>query len=159
MRRSSRQGIVYDPTPPPLYGLRLKDAQRPDDGLTTAGDQRERLLRERPASTPETKFCYTRDEGDPQATACDYLAVGKASRYGSLGTHLDRGRQALQPPTEACTNDPGNQFLVKVNGNGTFLACVVGPRFPLSTDPARPGARCGICKVSDAGIFCNELAN
>ena len=41
------------------------------------------------------RFCFTRTEGDSQATACDYLAVGKLRRDGPLGAHVELQRQAL----------------------------------------------------------------
>ena len=40
-------------------------------------------------------FCFTRREGDPQAEACDYMAMGQASDTGRWGPDLDRGRQAV----------------------------------------------------------------
>lgn len=149
-------GFVCDPTPPPLYGLRLKMHN------ARTMDSRPQVINVngfcgKAGFDPGAKFCYTRDEGDPQATACDYLAVGKASDTGRWGPTWTVDGQ-LCGPNKACTNDPTNQFLVRVNDNGTFLACV-SDQVPLSTDPARPGSRCGICKVSNAGIFCNELAN
>ena len=89
--------------------------------------------------------------------ACDYLAVGKASDTGRWGpTWTVDGKPCS--PNGGCTNHPDNQFLVLVNGNGKYLACV-SDQIPLSTDPARPGSRCGICIVTDDGVFCNEQAN
>jgi len=149
-------GMVCDPTPPPLYGLRLKQ-------------QNARTLDSRPqvinvngycakaGFDPGSKFCFTRDEGDPQAVACDYLAVGKASDTGRWGPTWSVDGNPCSA-TAACTNHPDNQFLVIMNGNGKYLACV-SDEIPLSTDPTRPGSRCGVCVVNDSGIYCNEQAN
>ena len=149
-------GMICDPTPPPLYGLRLKEHN------ATTLDSRPQVINmngfcAKAGFDSNAKFCYTRDEGDPQATACDYLAVGKASDTGRWGPTWTVDGQPCGP-NKACTNHPDNQFLVIVRGNGTYLACV-SDQVPLSTDPARPGARCGICKITDAGVFCNEEAN
>ena len=149
-------GLVCDPTPPPLYGLRLKEHN------ATTLDSRPQVINVngfcgKAGFDPNAKFCYTRDEGDPQATACDYLAVGKASDTGRWGpTWSVDGQPCAQ--NGACTNHPDNQFLVIVRGNGKYLACV-SDQVPVSTEPARPGARCGVCVLTDAGVFCNEQAN
>jgi hypothetical protein len=149
-------GLVCDPTPPPLYGLRLKQHN------ARTLDSRPQVINvnnycARAGFDPGSKFCYTREEGDPQATACDYLAVGKASDTGRWGPTWSLNNQPCVA-NGGCTNHPDNQFLVLMNADGTYLACVA-PEVPVSTDPARPGSRCGLCKVSAAGILCNEQAN
>lgn len=149
-------GLVCDPTPPPLYGLRLKQHN------ARTLDSRPQVINvnnycARAGFDAGSKFCYTREEGDPQATACDYLAVGKASDTGRWGPTWSLNNLPCVA-NGGCTNHPDNQFLVLMNADGTYLACVA-PEVPVSTDPARPGARCGLCKVSAAGILCNELAN
>jgi len=103
------------------------------------------------------KFCFTRTEGDPQSVACDYLAVGKASDTGRWGPTWSANGEPCSP-NGACTNHPDNQFLVLIQGNGRYEACVA-PEIPLSTDPKMPGSRCGLCVINDDGIFCNEQAN
>jgi hypothetical protein len=148
-------GMVCDPTPPPLYGLRLKMHN------ARTMDSRPQVINvnnfcEQAGFDPGSKFCYTRPEGDPQATACDYLAVGRAADTGRWGPTWSWNGQPCSP-NGGCTNDPNNQFLVIVRANGEFLACVA-PEVPLSTDPARSGSRCGICRATDAGVACNEAA-
>jgi len=149
-------GLVCDPTPPALYGLRLKVHN------ARTLDSRPQVINVdgfcgKAGFDPGAKFCFTRQEGDPQSVACDYLAVGKASDTGRWGpTWTVDGN--LCSANGACTNHPDNQFLVLMNGNGKYLACV-SDQVPLSTDPTRQGSRCGICVVRDDGIFCNEEAN
>jgi hypothetical protein len=146
-------GMVCDPTPPPVYGLTLKMHN------ARTMDSRPQVINMnnfcgRAGFDPGAKFCFTRREGDPQSTACDYLAVGKAADTGRWGPTWSVDSRPCSP-NGACTNHPDNQFLVIVNGNGQYRACLA-PEVPLSTDPARPGSRCGHCRVADAGIFCNE---
>jgi hypothetical protein len=145
--------MVCDPTPPPLYSLRLK--------LHNARtlDSRPQVINvdnycAKAGFDPGSRFCFTRPEGDPQAAACDYLAVGKASDTGRWGPTWTWNNQPCGPGS-GCSNHPDNQFLVFANANGTFLACV-SPDVPLSTDPTRPGARCGICTNTDAAMVCNH---
>lgn len=148
-------GMVCDPTPPPLYGLSLKEHNR------RTLDSRPQVMNvdgfcAKAGFDPGSKFCFTRPEGDPQAAACDYLAVGKASDTGRWGpTWTLNG----QPCTAGgpCENHPDNQFLLLHWGDGTYLACVA-PEVPLSTDPLRPGSRCGICKIKDGVVLCNKEA-
>ena len=145
-------GMVCDPTPPPLYGLRLKMHN------ARTMDSRPQVINVNnfcglAGFDPGSKFCFTRTEGDPQSTACDYLAVGKAADTGRWGPTWSVDTQPCSP-TGPCTNHPDNQFLVTVRGNGEYQACVA-PEVPLSTDPARRGSRCGHCRVADDGIVCN----
>lgn len=149
-------GMVCDPTPPPLYGLRLKE----NNPRTL--DSRPQVINMnnfcgRAGFDPGSTFCFTRTEGDPQAVACDYLAVGKASDTGRWGPTWSLNGQPCTPGG-GCTNHPDNQFLLLHYADGVYLACVA-PEVPLSTDPARPGSRCGICKITDGVVLCNEQAN
>jgi hypothetical protein len=146
-------GMVCNPTPPPLYGLRLKMHN------AKTMDSRPMVINMngycgRAGFDPGAKFCYTREEGDPQSTACDYLAVGKAADTGRWGPTWSVDGQPCSA-NGPCTNHPDNQFLLLVRSNGEYKACVA-PEIPMSTDPDRPGARCGHCRVADDGIFCNE---
>jgi hypothetical protein len=88
------------------------------------------------------KFCFTRQEGDPQATACDYMAVGRAgdtARYGPTWFYNGRPCTA-QPGENGCSNHPDNQFLVLTRGDGEYAACAARD-IPCSTNPDRPGNR------------------
>jgi hypothetical protein len=146
-------GMVCDPTPPPLYGMVLKMHN------ARTMDSRPQVINVdnfcgRAGFDPGAKFCFTRREGDPQASACDYLAVGRATDTGRWGPTWSWNDQPCST-NAGCTNHPDNQFLVTVNTNGVFKACVA-PEAPLSTDPARPGSRCGICTNTDAAVVCNH---
>ena len=140
------------PTPPPLYGIRV--------GVIFDSGNLRRTLDSRPVVDnvdgycgragfgATDKFCFTRQEGDPQATACDYMAVGRAgdtARYGPTWFYNGRPCTA-QPGENGCSNHPDNQFLVLTRGDGEYAACAAGD-IPVSTNPDRPGNRCGICTI------------
>jgi len=141
-------GMTCFPTPPPLYGIHIKVHQ--DSGARKTLDSRPQVINvdgycEKVGFSGY--FCYTREEGDPQATACDYLAVGKASDTGRWGpTWTANGKPCSEDDKEGCRNNPDNQFLVLAKGEGAFNACAA-PDVPVSQDPARPGSRCGLCTI------------
>ena len=148
-------GMFCDPTPPPLYGLVLKEHN------PRTLDSRPQVINvnnfcERAGFPTDSKFCFTRMEGDPQAAACDYLAVGKASDTGRWGPTWSLDSQPCSGGG-GCINHPGNQFLVIHYTDGVYLACVA-PEVPLSSDPVRKGSRCGICRITDGVVVCNEKA-
>jgi hypothetical protein len=144
-------GMVCDPTPPPLYGLVVKVHN--DLGGRKTLDSRPQVINmdnycERAGFATTSKFCFTRREGDPQSEACDYLAVGKSAetnRWGPTWSYNDKPCTA-QPGENGCTNHPDNQFLANTRGDGNYEACVAAD-IPLSTDPERPGSRCGRCRI------------
>jgi len=146
-------GMVCDPTPPPLYGLKLKVHEN-SGGARRILDSRPVVINvnnycEKAGFASSAKFCFTRQEGDPQSTACDYLAVGKSPETGRFGpTWSWNGKPcAGQPGEDGCTNNPDNQFLVNTRGDGLFQACVAD-EIPLSTNPDLPGSRCGQCTIA-----------
>jgi len=99
-------------------------------------------------------FCFTRREDDPESQACDYLAVGQASDTGRWGpTWTADGKPCTTSDGPGCQNHPGNQFLVIAKGEGLFSACAA-PDIPLSTDPRRPGSRCGLCRMVAGASEC-----
>jgi len=148
--------LLCDPTPPPLYGIQVKV-------LFDSGAQR-RTLDSRPRVInvdgycgkagfgATNKFCFTRQEDDPQAEACDYMAVGRAGDTGRYGpTWFYNGRPCTATGTEpGCSNHPDNQFLVNTRGDGEYAACAAA-NIPLSEDPDRPGDRCGVCTIQGGG--------
>jgi hypothetical protein len=149
-------GLVCDPTPPPLYGINVK-VHFDSGGARKTLDSRPQVINmgnfcERAGFAATAKFCFTRQEGDPQATACDYLAVGRAAdtgRWGPTWSYNDKPCTA-GPGEDGCSNHPDNQFLVNTRGDGNFEACAA-PEIPLSQDPDRPGSRCGSCRISGGG--------
>ena len=151
-------GMVCDPTPPPLYGLKLK-VHANSGGARRILDSRPVVINvdgycEKAGFASSAKFCYTRDEGDPQATACDYLVVGRSAETGRFGpTWSYNGKPCTAGAGEdGCSNNPDNQFLVNARGDGQYQACVAS-EIPLSTDPNLPGSRCGDCTIA-GGALC-----
>ncbi len=144
-------GMVCDPTPPPLYGLVVKVHN--NVGTRKTLDSRPAVINvdnfcERAGFATTARFCFTRTEGDTQAEACDYLAVGKSPETGRWGpTWSYNGKPCTAGPGEdGCTNNPDNQFLLNTRGDGTYEACV-SQDVPLSTNPDLPGSRCGKCTI------------
>lgn len=145
-------GLVCDPTPPPLYGINVKVH------VSTGGTRK--TLDSRPVVVnmngfcgaagfgSGARFCFTRPEGHPEATACDYLAVGRATDTGRWGpTWYYNGKPCNAGAGEdGCQNHPDNQFLVVGRGDGLFEACAA-PDIPLSTTPDVIGSRCGRCEM------------
>jgi hypothetical protein len=148
--------MVCDPTPPPLYGIQIK-IHLDSGGLRKTLDSRPRVINMngfcgKAGFGASDKFCWTRPEGDPQAEACDYLAVGHAADTGRWGPtwYWESKLCVAQSGQNGCTNHPDNQFLVNVRGDGTYEACAA-PDVPLSQDPDRPGTRCGRCTIVNSG--------
>ena len=144
-------GLVCDPTPPPLYGIIVKVHN--DLGTRKTLDSRPVVINvgdfcEKAGFASTARFCFTRTEGDPQATACDYLAVGRATDTGRFGpTWSSNGKPCTAGPGEpGCSNNPDNQFLLNTRGDGQYEACVAA-NIPLSQDPALPGSPCGRCSI------------
>jgi hypothetical protein len=143
-------GMTCFPTPPPLYGINVK---------VQVGTKGRKTLDSRPQVINMNGycesvgfggfFCYTRREDDPQSVACDYMAMGQASDTGRWGpTWTADGKPCTENnEIDGCQNHPGNQFLVIAKGEGLFSACAA-PDIPLSTDPRRPGSRCGLCRLA-----------
>lgn len=151
-------GMVCDPTPPPLYGLIVKIHN--NVGTRKTLDSRPVVINvnnfcEKAGFASTARFCFTRTEGDTQAPACDYLAVGKSPETGRWGpTWTYNGRPCTAGPGEdGCTNNPDNQFLLNTRGDGVYEACVADD-IPLSQNPDLPGSRCGKCTITNGqGCF------
>lgn len=144
-------GLVCDPTPPPLYGIIVKVHN--NVGARKTLDSRPVVINvnnfcERAGFASTARFCFTRTEGDTQATACDYLAVGKSPETGRWGpTWSWNGKPCTAGAGEdGCSNHPDNQFLLNTRGDGTYEACVAAD-IPLSQNPDLPGSRCGTCTI------------
>jgi hypothetical protein len=151
--------LACSPTPPPLYGIFVKVQQ--DSGGRKTLDSRPRVINidgycEKVGFSGF--FCFVRKEDDPQAQACDYMAMGKASDTGRYGpTWSVDGKPCSEDDSTGCRNHPDNQFLVIAKGEGDFSACAA-PEIPLSQDPVRPGSRCGICRIAKGESRCQGIA-
>ena len=141
-------GMTCSPTPPPLYGIAVK-VQVGTSGRKTL-DSRPQVINLNGYCESvgfSGFFCFTRREDDPQAEACDYMAVGQASDTGRWGpTWKAVGKACTAVDATGCRNHPDNQFLVIAKGEGLFSACAAS-YIPQSQDPVRPGSRCGLCQI------------
>jgi hypothetical protein len=148
-------GLVCDPTPPPLYGINVKVHN--DLGGRKTLDSRPVVINmnnycERAGFASTARFCFTRQEGNSQSTACDYLAVGisaETGRWGPTWSYNDKPCTA-GAGENGCSNHPDNQFLVNTRGDGVYEACVAAD-IPLSQNPDLPGSRCGKCTIVNGG--------
>jgi hypothetical protein len=144
-------GLVCNPTPPPLYGITIK--VHVDSGFRKILDSRPYVINVdgycEKAVGKSGACCVTRTEGDEQAVACDYLAVGKAAdtgRYGPTWFWEGKPCAAEGETTPGCRNNPNDQFLVIAKGPGVYEACAA-PDVPLSEDPEHLGSRCGRIEI------------
>jgi len=133
---------ICSPTPPPLYGIRVK-VHDPGDGFRRILDSRPLVVNMNgfceSAVGLSGDFCVTRREGDAQAWACDYLAMGHAADTGRWGpTWYGNGLPCTSAgdSTPGCRNDSTNQFLLVAKGPGTYAACA-------NADAPVAGDRCG----------------
>ena len=137
-------GMICDPTPPPLLRMQLKVH---DD----SGDRK--VLDSKPLVVNvdnycdrmgfgSWKFCDTRQEGDPQRTACDYLVTGKAEDTGRWGPTWYYVSDLCADFPDRCANHPDNQFLVVAKATGIYEACAA-EGWPVADN----GGRCGTIEV------------
>jgi hypothetical protein len=134
------------PTPPPLHGIKVK--VHDDSGFRKILDSRPQVVNADGYCAAVgfgagDRFCFTRFEDDPQAAACDALAVGKAGDTGRWGpTWFYEGQPcaAIGEDTVGCRNHADNQFLVIAKGPGEYAACA-------SPGVAIAGDRCGVIAI------------
>jgi hypothetical protein len=149
-------GLSCSPTPPPLYGIGIK---------VHAGDGTRNVLDSRPVvwdtddycertGQGSGYFCYARVEGDPQAPDCDRMAVGRAQNGNWGPTWFWESRLCPTDTNPGCSDYPaGNQFMLIAKGPGTYEACAAA-NIPLSSDPEKPGSRCGRCLIRPGSSTC-----
>ncbi len=138
-------GLICDPTPPPLLRMQLKvhDDSNPD----------RKILDSKPLVVNvdhycdrmgfgSWKFCDTRQEGDPQRTACDYLVTGKAEDTGRWGPTWYYVSDLCADFPDKCVNHPDNQFLVVAKAAGIYEACAA-EGWPVADN----GGRCGTIEI------------
>ena len=136
--------LVCSPTPPPLYGIKVK--VHINQGYRKTLDSSPLVVNVdhycQRVGVSGRYFCFTRAEDDPRRADCDRMAVGVASDTGRYGPTW---RYEGQPCTDAgdkagCNNHPENQFLVIAKGAGEFKACA-------ARDVPIEGDRCAVCNV------------
>jgi hypothetical protein len=141
-------GMVCDPTPPPLYGMKIGPHGGTPD--RTVLDSKPLVVNvngycERIGESG--RFCETRLEGDPQRVACDYMAVGKALDTGRWGPTWYYNNQLCDAANLGnCANHGSDQFLAVAKAQGRFEACAA-PTVPVDPD----GSRCGECNFNASG--------
>jgi len=138
-------GMVCSPTPPPLYGFKVKVHDN-------SGDRK--VLDSKPlvvnvdnycerTGQGSGRFCDTRLEGNDQRTACDYLMTGTSpatGRWGPSWTWNGKpcGTLASDETFTSCANHQENQFMAVAKTTGMYEACAS------SEVPVAPeGSRCG----------------
>jgi hypothetical protein len=135
--------LVCNPTPPPLYGIKV--TVHINQGFRKTLDSKP-LVRNVDKYCQRVgldgHFCFTRAEDDPQRADCDRMAMGIAADTGRYGPHwfyegLPCTGGGDQP---GCNNHPENQFLVIAKGAGRFEACA-NDDVPVAVD------KCGVCNV------------
>jgi hypothetical protein len=142
-------GMTCSPTPPPLYGIKVKFHDQTVYGrwildskplVMNVDDYCARVG----TGGGTQKFCDTRVEGDPQRTACDYLAVGIADtgRWGPSWTY--NGQPCASNGN--CNNHPNNQFMAVAKDSGHFEACAS----TLAKIQPEEGTPCGFIDVKMA---------
>ncbi len=137
-------GMSCDPTPPPLY--RMNATIFSTSGGRTVLDSKPLVVNvdhycDR-VGFGDWKFCNTRQEGDPQRVACDYLATGVSPDTGRWGPTWYYGAEVCSLSTQ-CANHPTNQFMAIAKNSGTFSACAAD-----SVPVASNGSRCGSVDVN-----------
>ena len=143
--------LSCDPTPPPLYGWRMKIHQNQGRRKTldatpfvvnTADDYCGQV-------GLDGDFCFTRPNGDPAKADCDMMAAGMVAdtgRYGPIWYFNGSGCvENVGEGETGCSNHPDNQFLVIAKGSGRIAACA-------SDDVLVEGDKCGECNI-DANDF------
>ena len=141
------QGMVCSPTPPPLYGFKVS-VHDYNSVLGRAIFDSKPLVVNMDNYCDRThqgsgRFCATRLEDDPQATACDYLMTGispATGRWGPTWTWNGKpcGTVATDETFTSCANHQQNQFMAIGKTPGKFEACA-SSEVPVAPD----GGRCG----------------
>ena len=140
-------GMVCNPTPPPLHYLTVTVHDYNSGSGRAVLDSKPIVVNVdnycSRAGVGGKDFCETRKEGDPQRTACDYLAMGispATGRWGPTWTWNGQpcGTLASDPTFTSCANHPTNQFLAIAKTEGFFQACA-SPEVPVENG----GTRCG----------------
>ena len=73
--------------------------------------------------TDSRSYCPVRPEGNPQRSACELYAIGRAKDTGRPGPTWYRAGRFCTGPSSGCENNGDNQFLLNVYLGGTYEAC------------------------------------
>jgi len=115
-----------EPLPPPVTTMNVKVHLRGAEAWT---------LDSTPLVGPDGKYCATigftdgrstcavRPEGNPQRSACELYAIGRAKDTGRAGPTWYKDGQLCTGRTFGCENHPDNQYLLVAYKAGTYSAC------------------------------------
>lgn len=73
--------------------------------------------------TDSRSYCPVRPEGNPQRSACELYAIGRAKDTGRAGPTWYRDGKFCTGRTSGCENNGDNQYLLDVYLGGTYQAC------------------------------------
>lgn len=73
--------------------------------------------------TDSRSFCPVRPEGNPERSACELYAVGRAKDTARPGPTWYRAGRFCTGPPSGCENNGENQYLLNVYAGGTYEAC------------------------------------
>jgi hypothetical protein len=73
--------------------------------------------------TDSRSYCPVRPEGNPQRSACEEYAVGRAKDTGRAGPTWYRNGSFCTGRPSGCQNNGDNQYLLDVYSGGTYTAC------------------------------------
>jgi hypothetical protein len=68
-------------------------------------------------------FCAVRPEGNPQRSACELYAVGRAKDTRRAGPTWSLDGQFCVGSASGCENHPDNQYLLLAYRSGSYRAC------------------------------------
>jgi hypothetical protein len=69
-------------------------------------------------------MCPVRPEGNPQRSACELYAVGRAKDTGRAGPTWYLGGRFCAGKSSGCENNGDNQYQLNTYASGTFQACI-----------------------------------
>jgi hypothetical protein len=72
---------------------------------------------------PDRDVCPVRPEGNPERSACELYAMGRAVDTGRPGPTWYHGASLCKGGTTGCENHSDNQYLLRVFTGGNFRAC------------------------------------
>ncbi len=73
--------------------------------------------------TDNRAYCPVRPEGNPQRSACELYAIGRAKDTNRPGPTWYLNGHFCTGKTSGCDNYPDNQFLLNAYAGGTYQAC------------------------------------
>ncbi|MFN8094997.1 MAG: hypothetical protein U0599_22745 [Vicinamibacteria bacterium] len=73
--------------------------------------------------TDSRSFCPVRPEGNPQRSACELYAIGRAKDTARPGPTWYRDGRFCTGKSSGCENNADNQYLLDVYLGGTYEAC------------------------------------